>query len=66
MAKIPMISKVILKDHLEARGEWAFADATQDLPATPDVGAKAPEYRANQESDILLVGDRRIRRSSAS
>ena len=38
-----------------------FTDATQDSPATPDVGAKAPEYRANQESDVLLVGDRRIR-----
>ena len=54
-----MISKVILKDHLQVRGEWAFVGATQDSPATPDVRAKAPEYRANQETDILLVGDQK-------
>ena len=51
-----MISKVMLKDHLEIGGEHPLADATEDSLATPDVGTDTPEDRANQETDILLMG----------
>lgn len=54
VAKTPMISSVILKDHL-MRYEYAPTNSTQDPLATPDITANAAEHRADQETDILLV-----------
>ena len=58
MAKIPTISKVILKDRLKIDSyEYtrSLAGAGRDPLATPDIRANAPEDRTNQETDTLSV-----------